>query len=259
MARRRLTNCRAIVTGASSGIGRAIARRLAEEGVQLMLTARRESRLQDLADELAPFHTKVQVLAGDITDPAHRQRLLAETQQRLGGLDLLINNAGIGAIGPFLDADEDRLRRVMEVNFFAPVQLIRESSQLLAAGNSPMVVNIASVLGHRAVPAKVEYCASKFALHGFSDALRAELAQIGIDVLIVSPSTTQSEFFDHLGTSSDESPTRRGMPAKVVASHTVRAIKQGRHEVILSMGGKLLVWLDRICPPLMNRLIAKFG
>ena len=93
-------------------------------------------------------------------------------------------------------AGEERLRRVMEVNFFAPVELIRSAIPLLREGKRPLIVNISSVFGHRAVPRKSEYCASKFALHGFSDALRAELAREGIDVLLVSPSTTQSEFFD---------------------------------------------------------------
>src|SRR5204862_1887651 len=115
--------------------------------------------------------------------------------REFGGLDALVNNAGIGALGRFDQADEARLRQVMEVNFFAPAEFVREALPHLKAGNRPIVVNIGSVLGHRAVPEKSEYCASKFALHGFSDALRAELAPLGIDVLLVSPSTTTSEFF----------------------------------------------------------------
>ena len=115
-------------------------------------------------------------------------------QQETGGLDLLVNNAGVGALGEFAEADPQRLRTVMEVNFFAPAELIRAAMPLLRAGEQPMIVNIGSVLGHRAVPLKSEYCASKFALHGFSDAVRAELADQGIDLLMVSPSTTQRSF-----------------------------------------------------------------
>ena len=101
-------------------------------------------------------------------------------------------------MGPFAGAGPDRLRRIMEVNFFAPVETIRAALPLLRYGRQPIVVNIGSVLGRCAVPDKSEYCASKFALHGFSDALRAELASEMVDVLLVSPSTTQSEFFDRL-------------------------------------------------------------
>src|SRR5205085_8829154 len=153
-----------------------------------------------------------------------------------------INNAGIGAVGPFEDAGEERLRRVMEVDFFAPAELIRGALPLLKGGHHPIIVNIGSVLGHRAVPGKSEYCASKFALHGFSDALRAELAPQGIDVLLVSPSTTVSEFFEAAAGQSGRSPKRySAMSADAVARRAVAAMAAGRHEIILSIGGQALV------------------
>ena len=124
-----------------------------------------------------------------------------------------------------------------------------------------MIVNVSSVLGHRAVPKKSEYCASKFAVHGFSDALRAELVEEGIDVLLVSPSTTASEFFDRVidGHADPLANEAGAMSPREVARKTVKAIRSGKHEIILSSGGKLLVWLDRICPTLANRIIARFG
>jgi short-subunit dehydrogenase len=260
MSRRAISGLRAIVTGASSGIGRALARELSRQGAEVMLSARREDRLAELADALNAEGHRAIYQAGDITAAELRTRLLARSRDELGGLDLLINNAGVGAVGPFGEAKPERLRRVMEVNFFAPAELMREAIQLLREGRTPMIVNISSVLGHRAVPHKSEYCASKFALHGLSDALRAELAALGIDLLLVSPSTTKSEFFDNVLESAASRPIAAGeMSAERVARHTVRAIRRGRHEIILSPGGKLLVWLDRLAPPLMNRLVARFG
>ena len=259
MARRNLRNRRAIITGASSGIGRALATQLVNEGTHVLLTGRRELRLRELSEQLANDTTKVEFLAGDICDSGLRQQLVKVADSKFGGLDMLVNNAGKGGIGPFLDAEPERLRQIMEVNFFAPAELIRVCVPLLAGGHEPIIVNVGSVLGHRAVPKKAEYCASKFALHGFSDALRAELASQGIDVLLVSPSTTMSEFFDDLEEDPKAAERRRGMSPKAVAKRCVRAIKQGRHEVILSTGGKGLVWLDRLCPPIMNRLLARFG
>jgi short-subunit dehydrogenase len=149
----------------------------------------------------------------------------------------------------------------MELTFFAPVELIRSALPLLQAGQKPIIVNVASVLGHRAVPKKSEYCASKFALHGMSDALRAEFARLGIDVLLVSPSTTLTEFFDVAQGDKHKLPWLKipGMTADDVARQTLKAIRAGRHEVILSPGGKLLVWFDRLCPPLVNRLVARWG
>lgn len=262
MARRRLQNARALVTGASSGIGREIARELAKAGVQLIVTARREERLTQLVEELRTHGAVATALPGDITQPMFRSQLLAYASDQFNGaIDILVNNAGAGAIGPFVDSTPQTLRNILELDFFAPVELIREALPLLEAGKKPIVVNVSSVLGHRAVPKKSEYCAAKFALHGMSDALRAEFAPLGIDVLIVSPSTTQSEFFDVALGDKQKLPWLKipGMTSAAVARAAVKAMRAGRHEVILSPGGKLLVWLDRLCPPLVNRLVAKWG
>ncbi|MDA1052368.1 MAG: SDR family oxidoreductase [Planctomycetota bacterium] len=260
MARRKIEGLRTIVTGASSGMGRQIACELAKQGARLIVTARRAERLEELLAELRTLDADAVAVVGDVVDAATRTALVETARREFGGLDALVNNAGIGAIGPFSDADEDRLRRVMEVNFFAPVELIRLAVPLLRQGNRPIIANVSSVLGHRAVANKSEYCASKFALHGFSDALRCELAGDGIDVLLVSPSTTSSEFFDRVIDKRDDSNAQlpHAMSPRVVAQKTVQAMRRGQHEVILSAGGKALVWLDRLCPPLMNRILARF-
>ena len=250
-----------LATTLAGGAAGGLLGRLAKRKVDLLLTARREDRLSVLAHELRAGGARVHFVTGDITDSSLRARLLADVQREFGGLDILINNAGVGAIGQFADARPDRLRRLMEVNFFAAVELIRDALPMLRDGHRPIIVNISSVLGHRAVPKKSEYCASKFALHGFSDALRAELISDGIDVLLVSPSTTKSEFFDSVLEHRDHLPWLKlgGMEADDVARKTVRAIASGRQEIILTLGGKLLVWCDRLCPPLVNRLVARFG
>lgn len=261
MSRRKISGLRTILTGASSGIGRSLALELARQGARLVLTARRREALEDLQRQIRSTGQEAHVVVGDVVEAALRQRLLETADSELGGLDLLINNAGVGAIGPFAEASEDRLRRVMEVNFFAPAELIRSAVPLLQAGNRPMIVNVSSVLGHRGIPKKSEYCASKFALHGLSDSLRAELTNRGIDVLLVSPSTTATEFFDNVLEKTADLPwlALGAMSAESVARRAVKAIRRGRHEIILTPGGKLLVWFDRLCPPLVNRLVARFG
>ena len=258
---RTLGDKRVIITGASSGIGRELATQLAAEGCKIVINARRKERLEELAAEIVASGGQCEIVEGDVTEPAVRTRLLQTARDSFGGLDILINNAGIGAMGRFDEASQDRLRQIFEVNFFAVTELVRESLPLLKEGNEPVIVNLSSVLGHRAVPLKSEYCASKFAIHGFSDAIRAELVQDGIDVLLVSPSTTDSEFFD----AAIDDPTKRdwkkrgAMSPEIVASRTVRAIKKRRHEIILTFGGRILVWLDRMIPGIANRIIAKFG
>ena len=260
MTRRSLVGCRAIVTGASSGIGREIAKQLYVAGAELVLTARRAERLESLKHEIAVDERKVVCVAGDVTDADLRGSLVHAAANELGGLDLLVNNAGIGAIGPFAEADEGRLRQIMEVNFFAPLELIRLSLPYLKAGKAPLICNVGSVLGHCAVPMKSEYCASKFALHGFTDALRNELRDNGIDVLLVSPSTTDSEFFHHVINRPDSgkvqvSPLK--MTPEAVARRTLSAIVRGRREIILSTSGKLLVWADRLAPGVVSWFLAK--
>lgn len=259
--RRKIDGKRILLTGASSGIGRALAVNLTKQGAKLLITARRADRLESLATELASSGEPVQFLAGDITSAEHRKNLAEWAERQWGGLDILINNAGVGALGPFAEKGEARLRQVMEVNFFGPVELTRICLPLLQQGEQAAIVNIGSILGHRAVPGKSEYCASKFALHGFSDSLRAELADQRIDVILVSPSTTQSEFFAAAIESEGTSPAEGKFPAtpQSIAQATVRAIQRGRHETIPSISGAALVWLDRICPPLANRLVARWG
>ncbi|MDG1512912.1 MAG: SDR family NAD(P)-dependent oxidoreductase [Mariniblastus sp.] len=261
MPYRNLQNKRAVVTGASSGIGWHLVQQLAAEGVSVIACARRAELLDDLSKQIQSKGGTCIPLVGDITSEASRQEIIDVADREFGGLDILVNNAGIGAMGRFDESAESRLRKVFEVNFFAIAEMIRVSLPRLKQGHSPLIVNMSSVLAHRATPLKSEYCASKFALHGFSDALRAELANDSIDLLLVSPSTTDSEFFDHAieDTTGKNWKTRGAMPPSIVASKTIRAMKKGKHEIILTLGGRLIVWMDRLIPGIANRIMARYG
>jgi short-subunit dehydrogenase len=261
MSRRKLSGKRVILTGASSGLGNCLAHRLAAENVRLVVNARSSEKLDRLVTELQAAGTECCSVVGDIVDLRTREQLLAACMEHYGGLDCLINNAGITALGRFESGDPHRLRRVFEVNFFAAAELIRSCLPSLQQGNDSVIVNISSVLGHRAVPLKSEYCASKFALHGFSDALRAELAARGIGVLLVSPSTIASQFLRKAieDNSGREWNVGSAVTPQWVADRIVNAIRNRKHELIVPMSGKLLVWFDRFLPGLANRLIARFG
>lgn len=258
--RRQLAGGVALVTGASSGIGWELARQLAADNVKVLVTARRAARLTELVAAITAAGGTAQAVPGDITDAALRHDLIATCQSRWGGLDFLLNNAGVGAMGRFAQADPTRLRQVMEVNFFAPAELMRLAIPVLTRSTRGMIVNMGSVLGHRAVGLKAEYCASKFALHGLSDAVRSELASTGIDVLHVSPSTTDSEFFSAAIEDATEVSDWKGSHAaapEAVARKVLAAMKRGSDEIVLSPGGKILVWLDRLLPRFANRLVAR--
>lgn len=261
MSKRPIANQRVIVTGASSGIGWHLVRQLAQAGAKVCACARRGERLRELQQEIIDAGGICEIVTGDVTATATRRHLLDTVEASFGGLDMLVNNAGVGAMGRFDEASPERLREIFEVNFFAMAEMTRESLPLLDQGNKPIIVNISSVLGHRAVPLKSEYSASKFAVHGFSDALRAELAPVGIDVLLVSPSTTDSEFFDQAIEDKTKKDWKKSgaMSPDVVAAKTISAIRKGKHEIILTHGGRVLVWIDRIFPGVANRILAKFG
>ena len=267
--KRTIADKRVILTGASSGIGWHLALQLAQQGAHVIANARRTKRLDELVETFktnqnANASTKpgtIVPVTGDVCDRELQQQLIDTCDQQFGGVDLLINNAGIGAMGRFDDADDDRMRKVFDINFFAIAELTRLALPKLKLGNDALIVNMSSILAHRAAPLKSEYCASKFALHGFSDSIRAELATDNVSLLLVSPSTTDSEFFDSaIEDQTGKNWKKRGsMPPDVVAAKTIRAIRKRKHEIILTHGGRFLVWLDRLVPGVANRIMARYG
>jgi short-subunit dehydrogenase len=257
--RRQIAGGRAIVTGASSGIGRAIALELARQGADLVITARRQERLEDLATEIRVLGRRVEIVAGDLTDAGVRQAALDGAEQTLGGLDILVNNAGVAALGRFEDANPDRLRQIFEVNFFSLVELTRAALPLLKRGRRPMVVNVGSILGHVAIPHLSEYCAAKFAVRGFSDALRAELHGSGVGVLLVSPATVETEIWERMLEQTAPTAWRspRGLTAQAVATGTVWAIRRGHREVLPGLESKAFNLVNRLCPSLVAWALAR--
>ncbi len=250
---RKLLDCRVLITGASGGIGRALAFELSRQRARIVLMARRHDALEKTVERVHQLGGQAVSVVGDVGLADDRRRAVDACVSHFQGLDVLINNAGVGAIGRFSESEPERLQRIMEVNFFGPVELTRLCLPYLRQSRGA-VVNVSSVLGHRAVPNKSEYCASKFALHGFSDALRAEVASDGIGVTLVSPSTVDSDFFDHVIEGKPHS-RRKGICPSKVARMAIRAVQRRKAEVILPLEGKALVLLDRLWPSLANRLV----
>ena len=196
--RRSLTGARILITGASQGIGRALAVEAARQGMRVLAAARSQQLLQELADEVRGEGHVLETVQADVTSPEDRQHMAEAALRFFGGLDILVNNAGIGATGHFADAEPDRLRKIMEVNFFGLTETTRVLLPILKKGTNPAIVNISSIAGKRGIPARSDYSASKFAVQGFSEALRAELAKDGVDVLVVCPGLTQTNFSQNM-------------------------------------------------------------
>ena len=227
---RDLEGRRILITGASSGIGKALAQQLAPLGAKLVLAARSEDKLKALADSLTSRERErpVLVVPTDITKDEDRQHLLDRAVAELGGLDVLINNAGIASWAHFADSTEAILRQIMEVNFFAPAELIRTAIPILVNGTQPAVVNVSSMCGRRAMPAWSEYSASKYALCGLTEALRGELARFDIDILLIVPGLTKSDFSQHFLRSEGKAKIEydKGMPPETVATAIVNALRK---------------------------------
>lgn len=251
-----------LVTGASSGIGHALALGLVRRGAHVLATARRSDRLEALAKQASELGsnqatTCLQWYACDLTVPSDRTALIEWVQTHASVLDGLINNAGAGAIGPFEQASEERLRKVMEIDFFAPVELTRALLPSLRSAKQSFVMNVGSVLGHVGVPNKSEYCAAKFAMRGWHESLRCELRGSAVRMLMASPSTTRTEFFESLVDTPQGVPSRSlgSMSTEEVAEQILRSIPRHRRDSILSLGGKFLVWAHRLAPSWLERFL----
>ena len=250
MARRALNGLRVLVTGASQGIGRGLAVVAARKGCKVIAAARSVELLAELAAEVRATGGIIETVVADVTSPEDRAAMVAAAEKHFGGIDVLINNAGIGATGHFIDSKPETLRQIFEVNFFGTAETIRAFLPTLKKGVTPAIVNISSVVGRRALPARGLYSASKFAVQGFSEAIRAELTKDGIDVIVVNPGLTKTNFSTNMLEAKARMPMdhMRGMTSEEVAEATLKALAAGTPEVTLTLRGNLLVAFTRFAP-----------
>lgn len=257
--RRRLAGSRAIVTGASSGVGRAVALELARRGVRVLATGRRAERLAALADEADRGSVGPMIHAsGDVTSSDFRRHLVDVANARLGGLDLVVAAAGSGAIGRFRDASPDTLAGIMDVDCIAPAELVRAALPALRDGRDPAIALVGSILGYHPLPLHAEYCAAKAALRSLAGTLRLELAEDGVGVLLASLGPTESEFWDHLLAGRRPVWSRgRAMSAARTARIIVRALEWRRREVLPGWQAKGFALAARLFPRVIDRAMMR--
>ena len=222
----------ALVTGASSGLGRELVRQLVRDrGMTVLATARRLDRLEALAAECPPG--RVLILAGDLADPSFRERLWARAEALPGGLDLLVNNAGLGHYSEFADQDPESIRRIIEVNLMALLDLTQKGARHMRARGRGQILEVSSVLGFVGLPYSAVYVASKHAVNGLVKSLRYELRGTGVRVRAVCPGRTESEFAEQaIGVGALKGPLPKGVATAKVVRAMVRGL-DGRRAFLL--------------------------
>ena len=251
-----------IITGASSGIGAATACRLAREQVCLTLAARREGRLQALAKEIEGLGSEALIVPTDVTRRADIDRMLQATLERWGRVDVLLNNAGISFDEPLVDLEPEKVRSELAVNLVAVIECAQAVLPAMLRQRSGHIINVASIEGLIATPGSSVYCATKFGVFGFSDALRRQLRGSGVQVSAVCPGYTPSEITPRLKAIVDGSPEAVHhpglMPTTYVADQITKLVKHPRRMMVLPRSWSVLVTMAFLFPGLADRLVGSF-
>jgi len=231
--RARATRKRALVTGASAGIGKAFAERLAADGFDLILVARNKDRLDELAERLAAEHgCTAEALPADLTDPLERS--LVEGVIEDDCLDLLVNNAGFGTVGPFVAADADAEEREVQLNVIALTRLCRSALPGMIERGRGGIINVSSLAAFQPAPYTATYAATKAFVNSFTEALYEELRGTGVVVQALCPGFTRTEFQERAGVDVSRIPDMAWMESPAVVTASLAAL--GKRELICVPG-----------------------
>jgi short-subunit dehydrogenase len=249
-----------IITGASSGIGRALAFEFAKEGAVISAAARSRDKLSRLKEEIEKSGNRIIVVPTDVSKEADCKNLIDKTVAEYGRIDILVNNAGISMRALFQDVNLSVIKQLMDINFWGTVYCTKFAlSHLLSAKGS--LVGVSSIAGYKGLPGRTGYSASKFAMQGFLEVVRTENLKKDLHVLIACPGFTTSNIRNTAlaadGSQQGESPRNeeKMMSAEEVARRIVNAIIKRKRTLILTSQGKLTVWLNKFFPSLMDKLV----
>lgn len=262
MTRRTFNGKTIVVTGAASGLGRALANRFANSGASIAALDTNGSGLEQLRRELEIDGGACIALPCDVTEAEGCQLAIEATERRFGSIDVLINNAGISHRSGFTETGLDVIRKVMEVNFFGAVNCSKAALPALISSRG-MIIAISSVAGFSPLLARSGYAASKHAMHGFFESVRTEVAPRGVDVLMVCPSFVDTDIDRH-ALAGDGEPVRhekvvvgRRMTPEYVAARVHDAAAAGRRRLLVGSTARLAWWLNRTLPATFERAMAR--
>lgn len=251
-----------IITGGSSGIGKACAERFGRDGGRICISGRNEENLNATAEELRSKNIEVLAVQGDVAKEEDCVRLINQTLNTYGRIDVLINNAGLSMRAMFKDVDLGVIRQLMEVNFFGTAYCTKYAyKQLLKSKGS--IVGVSSVAGYQGLPGRTGYSASKFAMEGFLSALRLENYNTGLHVMIACPGYTESNIRNTAlvadGSAQGLSPRdeKKMMTAEEVADRIYNGVRKRKKRVVLTTQGKLSYYLSKLIPSFVDSMVIK--
>lgn len=251
-----------LITGGTSGIGKALAIRFAHAGFNVVVSGRDADRLSAIKSILDAMHIKNRCVQSDVSKEADCRSLIDAAVKEFGGIDVLINNAGISMRALFADLHLEVIQKLMDINFWGTVYCTKYALPYLLQRKGS-VVGISSIAGKNGLPGRTGYSASKFAMEGFLQALRTENLQKGLHVLIACPGFTESAIRGSAlgpnGQPQSESPRdeKSMMSAEKVADLVYKAVSHRKRDLVLTGQGKLAVWLGRLFPSLSDQMVFK--
>jgi short-subunit dehydrogenase len=250
------------ITGASAGIGRASAIRLARDGAAIALCARRAERLARVAAEVEAAGGQAFAVVGDVACESDVAGLVRSAVERYGRLDVMICNAGFGIAGSIDQIEPSQMQKLVQVNLFGTYHAARAALPVFRRQGEGHLVIVSSIVGKRGVPYMGAYAATKFAQVGLAESLRAELVGTDIHVSVVLPVSTDTEFFDVMTRETGTSIARSAGPrqsAEHVADAIARAVERPVPEVYPLEKARALVWLNTVAPGVCDRFVRKYG
>jgi short-subunit dehydrogenase len=253
MVAMQLTDAVVLITGASAGIGHAAATRFAENGARVLVHGRDAERTRLVAGEV---HGRP--LIADLASPADRQRLAADALDTFGHVDVLVNNAGFGYAGPVSAMSVDVIRRLIEVDLLAAIELTRSLLPGMVERNHGAICFVTSIAGRTGVAGEAVYSATKAGLDTFAESLRGETARSGVNISVVVPGVVDTGFFETRGSPYGRSRPRP-IPAETVADAVVRAVERDRAEEWRPRWLRIAPTVRALAPGAYRRLVVRFG
>jgi uncharacterized protein len=244
-----------VITGASSGIGEKSAEEFAKLHAKIILVSRNEERLKKIATELSKYKTEIFVYVCDISKKEQVTQMGQAILEKFGTIDVLVNNAGFGIYNIVEETTIDEIESQMATNFFGMVYCIKTFLPKMIEQKSGHIVNVASVAASIGIPRMASYCASKFAMLGFSESLYHELKGKGIGITVVSPIMVRTNFFDHESFGKMPRYSSLSLDPKTVACAVVKAASSPRLEIVVPQVVRFAIWIKQTLPYLINPII----